>query len=129
LKLKFNPNLDYQQDAIESTLSVFEGLSTAGEPYRKLGIANTLALDPDKLLDNLHRVQEQNFIEKSPGLFEDGDDYPFPNFSVEMETGTGKMASWPAGLKMPTKNWLPAHYSATCPNGRWSRYMMAISPR
>ena len=35
-------------------------------------------------------MQEQNFIEKSPGLFEDGDDYPFPNFSVEMETGTGK---------------------------------------
>lgn len=62
MKLKFNPNLDYQQDAIESTLSVFDGLSTAGEPYRKLGIANTLALD----------------------------DYPFPNFSVEMETGTGK---------------------------------------
>lgn len=90
MKLKFNPNLDYQQDAIESTLSVFEGLSTAGEPYRKLGIANTLALDPDKLLDNLHRVQEQNFIEKSAKLFEAGDDYPFPNFSVEMETGTGK---------------------------------------
>lgn len=90
MKLKFNPNLDYQLDAIESTLSVFEGLSTAGEPYRKLGIANTLELDPDKLLDNLQRVQEQNFIEKSPHLFEAGDDYPFPNFSVEMETGTGK---------------------------------------
>lgn len=90
MKLKFNPNLDYQQDAIESTLSVFDGLSTAGEPYRKLGIANTLALDPDKLLDNLHRVQEQNFIEKSARLFEAADDYPFPNFSVEMETGTGK---------------------------------------
>jgi type III restriction enzyme len=90
LKLKFNPDLDYQQDALESTLSVFEGLSTAGEPYRKLGIANTLALNPDKLMDNLHRVQEQNFIEKSASLFEPEDDYPFPNFSVEMETGTGK---------------------------------------
>jgi len=90
LKLKFNPDLDYQHDAIESTLSVFEGLSMAGEPYRKLGIANTLTLDPNKLLDNLHRVQEQNFIEKSASLFEAGDDYPFPNFSVEMETGTGK---------------------------------------
>ena len=90
MKLKFNPDLDYQQDAIESTLSVFEGLSTAGEPYRKLGIANVMALNPDKLLDNLHRVQEQNFIEKSGSLFETKDDYPFPNFSVEMETGTGK---------------------------------------
>lgn len=90
MKLKFNPDLDYQQDAIESTLSVFEGLSTAGEPYRKLGLANVLALNPDKLMSNLHRVQEQNFVEKSASLFEAGDDYPFPNFSVEMETGTGK---------------------------------------
>lgn len=90
MKLKFNPNLDYQQDAIESTMAVFDGLSTAGEPYRQLGIANTLALNSDKLLENLHQVQEQNYIEKSAGLFEDGDEYPFPNFSVEMETGTGK---------------------------------------
>jgi len=90
MKLKFNPNLDYQQDAIESTLSVFEGLSTAGEPYRRLGIANTLTLDAEKVLDNLHKVQEQNHIEKSARLFEDDDSYPFPNFSVEMETGTGK---------------------------------------
>jgi type III restriction enzyme len=90
MKLKFNPDLDYQQDALESTLSVFEGLSTAGEPYRKLGLANVLNLNPDKLMDNLHRVQEQNFIEKSASLFDAGDDYPFPNFSVEMETGTGK---------------------------------------
>ncbi|PSF10690.1 type III restriction endonuclease [Marinobacter fuscus] len=90
MKLKFNPNLDYQQDAIESTMAVFDGLSTAGEPYRQLGIANTLTLNPDKLLENLHRVQEQNYIEKSAALFEDGDGYPFPNFSVEMETGTGK---------------------------------------
>lgn len=90
MKLKFNPNLDYQQDAIESTLAMFDGLSTAGERYRQLGIANTLAVDPDKLLGNLHKIQEQNFIEKSARLFEEGDDYPFPNFSVEMETGTGK---------------------------------------
>ncbi len=90
MKLKFNPNLDYQQDALEATLAVFEGLSTAGEAYRERGIANTLDLNPDKLLDNLHRVQERNFIEKSASLFADGDEYPFPNFSVEMETGTGK---------------------------------------
>jgi type III restriction enzyme len=90
MKLKFNPNLDFQQDAIESTLSVFNGLSTDGERFRELGIANTLALNPDKLLENLRKAQEQNFIEKSATLFEDGDDYPFPNFSVEMETGTGK---------------------------------------
>lgn len=94
MKLKFNPNLDYQQDAIESTLAVFDGLSSAGEAYRERGIANVLDLNPDTLLTNLHKVQEQRYIEKSASLFDcsDGkpDEYPFPNFSVEMETGTGK---------------------------------------
>lgn len=34
MKLKFNPNLDYQQDAITSTLDVFDGLAVDGEAYR-----------------------------------------------------------------------------------------------
>ena len=90
MKLKFNPQLDYQQDAIESTLAVFDGLSRDGEAYREKGIANTLDLNPQKLLSNLQQVQERHFIEKAASLFADGDVYPFPNFSVEMETGTGK---------------------------------------
>ena len=80
MKLKFNPDLDYQQDAIESTLSVFEGLSSSGEAYRERSIANVLDLNPDMLLANLHRVQEQNYIEKTASLFEAEDGYPFPQF-------------------------------------------------
>lgn len=90
MKLKFNPSLDYQQDAIGSTMALFEGLGTTSSAYQELGIANALAMNPDKLLDNLHQVQERNFIEKSSTLIEDDDAYAFPNFSVEMETGTGK---------------------------------------
>lgn len=90
MKLKFNPHLDYQQDAIESTLAVFDGLSREGEAYREKGIANTLDLNQQKLLGNLQQVQERHFIEKAASLFGEGDAYPFPNFSVEMETGTGK---------------------------------------
>lgn len=90
MKLKFDPNLDYQQDAINSTLTLFDGLSTDGDAYTERGIANTLDINPDKLLSNLQAVQEDQFIEKSSSLFEQGDDYPFPNFSIEMETGTGK---------------------------------------
>lgn len=90
MKLKFNPHLDYQQDAIESTLAVFDGLSREGEAYREKGIANTLDIDPNRLLNNLHKVQERHFIEKAGGLFAENDAYSFPNFSVEMETGTGK---------------------------------------
>lgn len=90
MKLKFNPSLDYQHDAIESTLAVFEGLPASGDAYRERGIANVLDLDHRVLLHNLQRVQEQNYIEKTASLFASSDDYPFPNFSVEMETGTGK---------------------------------------
>ena len=58
MKLKFDPNLEYQQEAINATLAVFEDLSIAGEAYTERGIANTLDVDPDKLLKNLHHIQE-----------------------------------------------------------------------
>jgi type III restriction enzyme len=90
MKLKFNPSLDYQQDAIASTLALFDGLAAEDNAYRRLGIANTLALNPDKLLSNIQHIQTQNVIEKSASLYAADDVYPFPNFSVEMETGTGK---------------------------------------
>ncbi|MFT7560369.1 MAG: type III restriction enzyme [Flavobacteriales bacterium] len=90
MKLKFDPSLDYQQEAIASTLAVFDGLAKDGEAYRRLGIANTLTLNPDKLLANIQKTQEQNVIEKSSTLYTADDAYPFPNFSVEMEAGTGK---------------------------------------
>lgn len=90
MKLKFNPNLDYQQQAIQSTLTLFEGLSNEGNVYVEHGIANTLDINPEKMLANLNKAQEQNFIEKSASLFDDNDVYSFPNFSIEMETGTGK---------------------------------------
>lgn len=90
MKLKFDPSLDYQQDAIAATLRLFEGLPNEGNAYRERGIANVLDLAPEALLKNLQGVQEGQFIEKSARLFDDDDAYPFPNFSVEMETGTGK---------------------------------------
>lgn len=90
MKLKFNPSLDYQQDAIESTLAVFNDQEAEGDGYRERGIANALHLNPSKLLANVQQVQTQNFIETSGSLIADDDVYPFPNFSVEMETGTGK---------------------------------------
>ncbi len=94
MKLKFNPDLDYQQHAIGSTLALFEGISRSGNTYVERGIANDLDVSSEsnqvKLLANLNTLQEQNYIEKSSRLIADDDVYPFPNFSVEMETGTGK---------------------------------------
>ncbi len=49
-----------------------------------------MKLSDEQLLQNLHQVQSRNHIPKSRALIEDSNIYKFPNFSVEMETGTGK---------------------------------------
>jgi type III restriction enzyme len=105
MKLKFQSDLDYQRDAINAVVDVFEGLGVGGNELAvafsesvgslgmvqtELGIGNDLALHSEKLLSNLHAVQERNIVEKSPALCVHDDIYSFPNFSVEMETGTGK---------------------------------------
>ena len=71
-------------------LSLFEGLPNEGNAYVERGIANDLLIDNEKILNKLKNVQERQFIEKSLQLIEPDDEYRFPNFSVEMETGTGK---------------------------------------
>ncbi|MBW1693735.1 MAG: DEAD/DEAH box helicase family protein [Deltaproteobacteria bacterium] len=104
MKLKFDANLEYQLEAIQSVTDLFEGLPPkqgqlevsfsrdAGtfEFMTELGIANQMMLDREQLLKNLHAVQERNTVPKSRLLMESDDEYRFPNFSVEMETGTGK---------------------------------------
>ena len=101
MKLKFDSGLDYQLEAINSVTDLFAGLSqqgadlstdfgkTDGGMFNELGIGNDLILSPDKLLVNLHAVQTRNHVPKSRAINE-ACPYDFPNFSVEMETGTGK---------------------------------------
>lgn len=102
MKLKFDSNLEYQLEAIQAVIDLFQGLPSNqsefainfGKPdnvlFNELGISNRMMLDDEQLLKNLHTVQERNIIPKSRFLIEKGDTYNFPNFSVEMETGTGK---------------------------------------
>ena len=103
MKLKFDATLEYQHEAIDSVVGLFEGLPSKQSTFElssispgqmhiftELGVGNLLALDDDQLLKNLHSIQERNNIAKSHSLIEQGATYPFPNFSVEMETGTGK---------------------------------------
>lgn len=97
MKLKFDSNQQYQLDAISSIVDIFEGqpLQTkdfeiqmkAPEDQLQMGqnfvIGNRLVLAEETLLKNLQAIQEKNKLEisdKLEGL----------NFSVEMETGTGK---------------------------------------
>jgi type III restriction enzyme len=101
LKLKFDATLDFQLDALAAITDLFEGmsygeqggeisLSSGALALTELGLANNLRLDTDLLLQNLHAIQERNNIPKSDSLLEYQGGYDFPNFSVEMETGTGK---------------------------------------
>lgn len=96
MKLKFDPSLQYQQDAINAVVGVFDGqpfvqtgamafqsLQIGGLFQTELGMGNQLNVPDDELLKNVHRIQEANEIEKVAAL-------AGREFSVEMETGTGK---------------------------------------
>jgi type III restriction enzyme len=95
MKLKFDPSLTYQQDAVHAVADVFDGqplsqstfeISSSlpnGAVLTQSGVGNNLLLADDDLLANVHLVQERNNIAKVDRL--KGRD-----FSVEMETGTGK---------------------------------------
>lgn len=94
MKLTFEPNLEYQQEAIGAVVGLFEGQMLEDSDYRYGmqedgqfdfidGVGNHLALTDEQILANLQKVQEQNEVPVSESL--DG-----MHFSVEMETGTGK---------------------------------------
>ena len=100
MKFKFDAKLDYQLDAINSVVDLFEGFPSSnsvtdidlgsdqfmGVQQNELGIGHGEITNTDAVLANLHKIQEQNFIEKSEKLITPGEEYSFPNFSVEMET-------------------------------------------
>ncbi|MBW1897605.1 MAG: DEAD/DEAH box helicase family protein, partial [Deltaproteobacteria bacterium] len=103
MKLKFDANLEYQLDAIQAVTDLFEGSTPAqngfeisfnpqdGSLFNELGVNNRLSIDNNQILKNLHVIQERNDVSKSKALIENNENpYTFPNFSVEMETGTGK---------------------------------------
>ncbi len=94
MELKFNPNLEYQDSAVKAVTDLFEGqnsvmsyFSFSGQAslYSDHGIGNKLELNSGDVLENLRGVQVFNKLAPSAGLREG--DY---NFTVEMETGTGK---------------------------------------
>ncbi|GAB2782230.1 DEAD/DEAH box helicase family protein [Halomonas shantousis] len=91
MKLQFDAELDYQHEAIRAVTNLFEGMPASPETaHTTLGIANPSLLAPSALFANLHRVQARHDVPLSPALQDAEPDYSFPNFSIEMETGTGK---------------------------------------
>jgi type III restriction enzyme len=102
MKIRFDADLDYQREAVDAVADVFEGQETCrtsftvtgeratsqmamgfGQAVGELGVGNRLSLPDETLLENVRAVQLRNGVAPSSAL--DGLD-----FSVEMETGTGK---------------------------------------
>ncbi|MCK4622974.1 MAG: DEAD/DEAH box helicase family protein [Desulfuromonadales bacterium] len=94
MKIKFDSNQQYQLDAIDAVVDLFDGqplaagefefnLATDGGLFTDKGIGNAFELSGEELLENLRKVQERNSIPLS-------DELEGMHFSVEMETGTGK---------------------------------------
>lgn len=100
MKLHFEPDLDYQHDAIEAVCDLLRGQEicrteftvslaapngqlTLGVDQDDLGVGNRLSLSDAALLANLREIQLRNGLAPAESL-DSGD------FTVEMETGTGK---------------------------------------
>lgn len=101
MKIKFD-TLEYQTKAVESVIKVFDGQKlkksnftiTNSEPQGTLfasdgiGISNKIIIDPKQMLTNVNKTQIINGILPSDNLY--GNNSSFPQFNIEMETGTGK---------------------------------------
>lgn len=85
-------NLDYQTDAISSVVDLFdtgENLISKSDfhLFNTFGvIANQLDIDKDRLKSNLSNIQKHNLEKRDVKI----DEQNLFDFSVEMETGTGK---------------------------------------
>ena len=92
MEIKFKDKLQYQTDAINSVVNLFEGqpikssnisIMTPGTVSRFEGKGNMFELSPLDIEENFLKVQEENGLPRNDKL----ESY---DFTVEMETGTGK---------------------------------------
>lgn len=117
MKFQFDPNQQFQLDAVAAITDLFDGQAQgtpeysviqggeigglfAGQARTELGVGNQLILSEDNLHANTRKIQAQNDIEiedetaplEGWEIFDDpaNQTRQCPHFSVEMETGTGK---------------------------------------
>lgn len=95
---KFESDLEYQRQAIDAVTGLFKGqevmvsnftvlantsVQAGFDELSDLGVGNRLRIDHESILSNLHKVQEATGLVPEESL-------ESMNFTVEMETGTGK---------------------------------------
>lgn len=103
MKIKFESELDYQKDALHAIIDIFKGQEictsnfTVYSPeflanqkileFNQIGYANKLQLTEAQILENIQKTQLRNGLKPSTA-----DDIASKHydFSIEMETGTGK---------------------------------------
>ena len=102
MKLQFNPNLEYQKEAIDAITGIFDGQEIcktnftvvpmkvyedsdlfSGQNMNQLGYGNRLRLLDEDIHKNIRSIQLKNGLAPSESLSS-------MDFTVEMETGTGK---------------------------------------
>jgi len=95
MKIKFNPDLDFQNKAIDSITGIFEGQEVGNSRFTvsaskdrdmfesEVGVGNRLKLLDEDILSNVQSIQLENGLRPDKTLRS-------MDFSVEMETGTGK---------------------------------------
>jgi len=95
MKLHFDSNQEYQWDAIKSITDIFEGqplntgdfefsITETGTLLSENGFGNKLSLTQYQVWKNVESIQKRNQIIAANRTFQG------MNFSIEMETGTGK---------------------------------------
>ena len=97
MKLQFDANLHYQEQAVSAVVDLFRGqtprqsnftvsnYSDQGTMFTDNGVGNRLELVEDEILENLQAVQLRNGLPQTKALKKGAYD-----FDIEMETGTGK---------------------------------------
>ena len=102
MKFRFDANQQYQRDAIDAVVGLFESQTLRAGDYEvslnpllesrgqaliqnELGYGNRLVIDNATLNKNLKTIQKKNDIYSTDNITTKE-----KNFTVEMETGTGK---------------------------------------
>ena len=115
VEIKFESNLDFQSQAVESILDIFDGANSSNFVHQDLSstssldqvsdlfsdevYSNKLVIDRDSLIRNIDRIQTRKRINPAGESHPivpvslrkkiENDEWP-TDFSIEMETGTGK---------------------------------------